>query len=544
MKNCKFHRTILIIMFAVLSLIIINGCAGKKAVEKDTFFEEWQTRARESHGHSPSQESVVGISGSDKVSGDMPSAVPEETKKEAVSERKLLPSNLVSLSMNQVDIKTVIRALGRIAGLNILMKGDIKGNINIELKDVPWNDAFKSTINSQGLSYVWEGDILRVMTLQDMENELKVLDINDKRQAQDLGTRLFEPMVTSVININYTDAKALKENLQEVLTKDKDGKPRGFVRVDENNNALIIQSIQDDLDRMISIIRTLDKPTAQIRIKANIIETSSEVARDLGIRWGGVYSSKYGNDKNIFVTPGGTAGSATPPGSVLSGMYTPTSGSSGISGQGFAVNFPAATDSVAGSLGLMFGTIGGDVLEIQLNALQKNGKLNILSSPSITTLDNQKAFTETGEKIPFVTTETSGATAGAVTRSVKFENVVLRLEITPHVIDEKNLKMKILVQKDEVDITRKVEGNPFILKKHTETTLIVQDDETIVISGLTKQKKAESTNGVPWLKDIPFLGWFFKNSSKSEVNEEVLIFITPHILPPQVAIDRKDETGK
>lgn len=536
-----------LMLFAFITAIIITGCAGNKAAEKDTFLEEWKTTANASQGHSPTAESVGIVAGGYKSSGMEPSGVLKDTGKDAEVEGKLFPSSLISLKMRQVDVKTVLRTLGRIAGQNILIKNDIKGDVSIDFKDVPWNDAFNSIINSQGLSYTYEGDILRVMTVQDMENELKVLDIKDKRQAQDLGTRLLEPLVTSVININYTDAKALKENLQEVLTKDKDGKTRGFVRVDENNNALIIQSIQDDLEKMISLIRTLDKPIAQILIKANIIETTSEVARDLGIRWGGAYSGKYGNQKNYFITPGGTAGSAAPPGSALSGTYSATSGNSGISGQGFAVNFPASTESVAGSLGLIFGTIGGDVLEMQLNALQKNGRLNILSSPSITTLDNQKAFTETGEKVPFVTTDTTGTTGGAAgtaTRSVKFENAVLRLEITPHVIDGKNLKMKILVQKDEVDMARKVEGNPFILKKHTETALIVQDGETIVISGLTKQKRAETSSGVPGLKDIPILGWFFKNSSKSEATEEVLIFITPHILPPQMAVVGREESGK
>ena len=183
----------------------------------------------------------------------------------------------------------------------------------------------------------------------------------------------------------------------------------------------------------------------------------------------------------------------------------------------------------------MFGTIGGNILEVQLNALQIEGKLNILSSPSITTLDNQKAFTENGAKVPYVTQEVSST--GAVTSSVKFEDVVLRLEITPHVIDGKNLKMKILVKKDEVDEreNNKVQGNPRIIKKQTETSLIVRDGETIVISGLTKQVLQEGESGIPGLKDFPVLGWLFKGTSKGQSMEEVLIFITPTILPVQTA---------
>jgi len=180
-------------------------------------------------------------------------------------------------------------------------------------------------------------------------------------------------------------------------------------------------------------------------------------------------------------------------------------------------------------LGVLFGKVGENLLEVQLQALQKDNKLNILSSPSITTLDNQKAYTENGEKVPYVTTETSG---GTTTQTTKFEEVVLRLEITPHVIDGKNLKMEILVKKDEVDMTRRSSmGDPYIIKKETRTELIVQDGETIVISGLTKQTQSGGENGVPWLKDIPILGRAFKSESKGDKKEEVLIFITPHILP-------------
>jgi type IV pilus assembly protein PilQ len=163
--------------------------------------------------------------------------------------------------------------------------------------------------------------------------------------------------------------------------------------------------------------------------------------------------------------------------------------------------------------------------------------LNILSSPSITTMDNQMAYTENGERVPYVTTI---STTAGTTQEVKFEDVVLRLEITPNVIDNRNLKMKIKVKKDEVDATRNVLGNPFIIKKQTETTLIVQDGETIVISGLTKNTTSNSESGVPWLADIPVLGWLFKSDSRSSNLQEVLIFITPHILKQAVL----KETGQ
>jgi type IV pilus assembly protein PilQ len=305
--------------------------------------------------------------------------------------------------------------------------------------------------------------------------------------------------------------------------------------VDQHTNSMIIQATRDDLKRMIPMIEKLDKPAAQILIKANIVEATKSTARNLGVQWGGIYTNVAGG-QNYYITPGGSGGSTNPATGPLTGSYTPTYGSTGIGGQGNAFNFPVseAAKAVAGgsgSLGLIFGTIGGSFLEVQLQALQNDGQLNILSSPSITTLDNQMAYTENGERVPYVATSTS---SGVVTQEVKFEDAVLRLEITPHVIDGKHLKMKIKVKKDQVDPTRTVQGNPYIIKKQTETNLIVQDGETIVISGLTKQRLTDSNTGVPGFKDIPIVGWLFKSDSKADKMEEVLIFITPTILPATV----------
>jgi type IV pilus assembly protein PilQ len=365
------------------------------------------------------------------------------------------------------------------------------------------------------------------MTLEDMERDLK-------RKTQEMNARWMEQPVTMVVPIEYGKSKDIRENLQDFLTKDKDGKPIGSIKVDEHSNSLIIYAIRNDLDRMMSIIEKIDKPTHQILIKANIVEATKDTARNLGVQWGGMYAQRVGSE-NMYVTPGGLLGSATTP-SALSGAYTPITGAKGIAGQGYGVNFPASAAAIsaaggAGSLGLIIGTIGGNVLEVQLQALQKDGKINILSSPSITTLDNQMAYTENGEKVPFVSTMTSG---GVTSQSVNFEDAVLRLEITPHVISENNLKMSILIKKNEVDPTgRNVMGNPYIFKKETKTTLIAKDGETIVISGLTKQRYTDSESGIPWLNDIPVLGWLFKSLGKAESMEEVLIFITPNILPVQ-----------
>lgn len=509
----------------LLSTLLILGCANNDRIRKDFPFEKWSAMAEESTGHSPTPRPRSADLARELLKA--PGETGEELKPETIRE---LPTQLVCLKMRQADIKTVLRSLARIVDKNILVKSEITGEVTIDFKDVPWNQAFNSLLRTQGLTYAWEGDILRVMTIDDRETDLK-------RKTQEQGIRWVEPLLTVVIPIDYAKPKELKDNLESFLTRTKDDKPRGSIRVDEHSNSLIVSAIRDDIARMIPVIEKIDKPTPQIQIKANIVETSKDTARNLGIQWGGMYSRKIGND-NLFITPGGTSGSAVPPGSALSGAYNPIFGTSGISGQGYGVNFPVAENAMtaaggAASLGLLIGSIGGNILDLQLSALQKDGKLNILSSPSITTLDNQKAFTENGERVPYSTLDTS---VTPPTRTVKFEDAVLRLEITPHVIDGRKLMMTIVVKKDEVDLSRTVEGNPFIIKKQTQTSLIVENGETIVISGLTKQRGARSDSGVPWMKDIPVLGWLFKGEGTSSSMEEVLIFITPKILAPSIAV--------
>ena len=512
--NDKYPRGGLLAV--LLIAVLIFGCSSKVA-QKDPFLEKWSTMAETQTGSSPTPRDRNILADLD-IPGD-----PGQARQDVAE--KSLPQQRVSLKMRQADIKTVLRSLARIVDRNVLVKNEIKGEITVDFRDVPWDQAFNSLLNTQGLTYTWEGDIIRVMTLEDQDLDLK-------RKTQDMGIKWVAPLYTVVVPIDYAKPKDLKETLETFLTRTKEDKPRGSVRVDEYSNSLVISAIRDDLARMMPIIKKIDIPTPQIQIKANIVETTKETARQLGIQWGGMYQGFIDSNQSAWITPGGYAGATTT--NPLAGGYTPFYGASGISGQGFGVNFPVTSTALsaaggAGSLGLLIGTLGGNILEMQLNALQRDSKLNILSSPSITTLNNQKAYTENGEKVPYSTLDTS---VTPPTRIVKFEDAVLRLEITPHVIDEQTLSMKILVKKDEVDPVRNVDGNPYIIKKTTETNLIVRNGETIVISGLTKQRTLGGDAGIPGLKDVPILGWLFKSDDRNQKMEEVLIFITPRILPP------------
>lgn len=498
------------------------------------------------------------------------------------AEKTATPASRISLDVQDADIKAVFRLLSEVGNVNIVSGDDVKGALSLHIKDVPWDQALDTILGIKGLSKIKKDDIVMVMT-QENYQKLKKAEKEAAIKETQIDT---EPLITRVVQVKYRMLTMVKTNkidvkgdvlatssrelvagasgskvdsagtasvagttiqkvsmegagdffalLQSLLSVDSEGKQRGWIGADADTNSVIITAVKSDLVRIMDMIAKIDIPTDQILIKANIVETTKNTARDLGIQWGGAYGRYVGN-QSLYVTPGGTGGSTVPPGSALSGGYTPTSGMTGVGGQGYGVNFPATTISstASASLGLLFGTIGGNILDVQLSALQKDGKMNILSSPSITTLDNQMAFTENGLIVPYATTETSG---GTVTRSIKKEEATLRLEIVPHVIDGQKLKMKIVVKKNEVDFAagHSVDGNPFIIKKQTETNLIVDDGETVVISGLTKQKTQDGNSGVPWFKDVPVLGWLFKSDVKSEEMEEVLIFITPNIVKSQI----------
>lgn len=509
----KRHTEAYSLTIGVLLLVFLTGCAGDlKSKKPDPFFEKWETMAEASRGYSPAdRQKVIELPTPPDKKAQLAALMGDKSQK--------FPTKPITLTMRQADLKAVLRAMAKAVNTNILIKNDLKGDVSVDFRSVPWDQAFTGLLKTHRLTYVWEGSIIRVVTIEDIEHELK-----QKVQMREIDW--VEPLMDPVvIKIDYADPKKLEKSLQNFLTKDKDGKTRGSVILDEHSNSIIISASARDLERMVPIIEKLDKSTPQILIKANIVETSKNVARDLGIKWGGYTSGTLGGRENLIVT----GGRGVP--------YAADAKTSGTMG----VNFPAgsagsqildAATGPLGTLGLMFGVVGGNILEVELQALQSDNKINIVSSPSITTLDNQKAFTENGKKVPFITLQPSTTPGALPTQTVSFEDAVMRLEITPHVIDGKNLKMQIKVSKDELDFSRAADmyGNPIINKKLTETSLIVRDGETIVISGLTKETNTAGDAGWPGLKDVPVLGWLFKADSRSEDMEEVLIFITPHIL--------------
>ncbi|WP_161794859.1 type IV pilus secretin PilQ [Desulfonatronum thioautotrophicum] len=467
-----------------------------------------------------------------------------------------LPTNLVNIRVIQdLNIADILMLLSRAANINLVLSPsvhNISGVARFKFENIPWDNAFRGLLRSHGLTYFWEGEVLKVYTQSDIENDIKMMETIKRHQTMTAERGRLDPLVTSIIKLRYLSAgksgtiskrasqtdrsrdqfsttstraeishTAITERLLPLLSLDESGRHRGSIHYEPDINSLVVHATRLDTNKILRLLEHLDQPRPQVHIQAHIVETSKEMARDLGIQWGGRRAGVNAGQP-WMVAPGvGQRPAAT-------GDPRPTfdygQGSGGMAG-----NFPADLQTTLTGLSLGFITGGANYLEMQLSALQRDGKLNILSSPSISTMDNHSAFTKSGEEVPYVTYEFDSESMRS--QNVKFKDAVLSLEITPSVIDDNSLRLSIHIVKDEVDFSRMVSGNPLILKKETQTQLVVGNTETVVISGLTKEVSRQRLDGVPWLQDIPGLGALFRRDNTGRLMEDIVIFITPTILP-------------
>lgn len=540
-------------LILALALAVLLGACAKP--QPDPFLEKWEKKAEDvkDNTYAPQPRKVdfseVQVKAPDK---------PIDLKP-----KRNLPTMRVSLNFYNTDLQAVLRSMARIANQNIILSASLqapenqgKHKVNLNVSETPWDQAFDSILNANGLSYDWDGEIIRVMTLEDMkgQNDMKMAIANKMVQVERI--KEVEPVVTVKVQVNYADVEELERTMQGYLypkkasaggagaggaggagggesksgdtATDLPGRIKGFVVADKHSNSIIIQANREHAEMLVKLVEKLDEPRLQVHLKAFIVEASRDNLFDLGFQWGGFFrTSADANGNRGYVLSGNNTEVAQDGTRTLTPIY-----GLGPASYGYAFNYPASITPTGTGLGsqgtalnFMWGMLNDNILQLQLTALAREGKINIVSEPSLTTLDNMTAFTENGERIPFVTVSQNGT-------NVQFVDAVLRLEMTPHVIDEKNLRMKIVLKNDEVvtDQTRWVMGNPPIRKKETNTTLIVEDGATIIIAGLAKNSKTDGEQGVPGLKDIPGAGYLFKNTSKQSTKQDILVFITPTVL--------------
>lgn len=398
----------------------------------------------------------------------------------------------VSLDFQDADITNVLRLLSEVSKLNMVIGENVKGKITIKMSDVPWDQALDVILKLKGLGKVFEDNVLRIDTLaniaQSQEDEARAKDAMIK--AEDLEIK--------IIPVNYAKAKDILESVKKTLS------PRGDVTADERTNTMILKDVRYKHDEVMKFLKILDKPTAQVLIEARIVQADSNFARDLGVQWGGT--------------------SATNPGTYNIGIMGGPTGTVGAPTSGFAVNLPAqGVAGTKGSLGFTIGKGSSFNLDLRLSAGESKGVTKVLSAPKIATLDNREATIQQGEAIPYKTFSQEGT-------KTEFIDATLTLKVTPKVTPDGHIAMAIKISKNRQG-SIVVEGTPSINKKEATTEVLVKDGETTVIGGIYESTDVDNLNGVPWFYRVPVLGWLFKNTQQSNIKSELLIFITPKIIP-------------
>ena len=404
------------------------------------------------------------------------------------------PGKKVSLDFQDADIINVLRLLAEVSKLNMVIGDNVAGKVTIKMLDVPWDQALDVILKMKGLGKVYEDNVLRIDTLSNIARQQE-----DEAKAKDAMVKA-EDLVTQILPVNYAKAGDIAESIKKSLST------RGDITVDIRTNMLIIKDIKDKQEEIDKLLKTLDKPTPQVLIEARIVQADSNFAKDLGIQWGGSYTSTPGDyNVGIISGPGGSVGAPT---------------------TGFAVNLPAA--GVAGTKGGVGFTIGktiGDAfnLDLRLSAGETKGLTKVLSAPKIATLDNREATIQQGESIPYKTVSQTGT-------KTEFIDATLTLKVTPKVTPDGHIAMNIRISKNRQG-SIVVEGTPSINKKEATTEVLVKDGETTVIGGIYEITDVDNVSGIPWFYQVPIFSWLFKSTQKSNIKSELLIFITPKIIP-------------
>jgi type IV pilus assembly protein PilQ len=395
----------------------------------------------------------------------------------------------IALDFFQTDIKNVFRILREVSGKNFAIDQDVSGKVTLTLdKPVPWDQVMDLVLRMNQLGMIVEGDIVRIATLATLkqENDLRKAQIASLQKEKE-QIRALEPLETRYIPISYSDAtKEVLPHIENIVTKD-----RGSVSVDVKNNQIIITDTADKIAQALDIARQIDKVTSQVIIEARVVEVNENYSKELGFQW------------NLGVGP-----------------VTVNNGGS-VYNTSVAMNYPANTGN---GFTLNYAKIAGTpfTLDAILTALESNGNGKILSAPKIATLNNKKARIKQGQEIGYLERDSAGGS------SVKFKDVDLLLEVTPHVTPDNRISMDIVIQKN--DVTEFIDGVPVIATNEAQTQLLVNDGDTIVIGGIIKSTTTKRKEAFPGLHKIPVVGWLFQSNLEEADSNELLIFMNPKIV--------------
>jgi type IV pilus assembly protein PilQ len=392
----------------------------------------------------------------------------------------------ISLDLKDADIKDVFRTISQLTGLNIVIDPEVRGTVTVQLEDVPWDQALDLILKQNSLGYVLENNIMRIATTAKLQaEEGDRARLSEARQAA-------EPTRTVIKKLSYAKASEITPTLQSVMSK------RGSIVIDGRTNTLIIREIPTYLPAVLQLIENLDTATPQVVIESRIVETTKSLGRSLGINWSatGNADNAHGNTTNLIF-----------PNSVAGGINV---------GLG---NGPTVASLVLGNILNTFN------LNAALTAAENQGLLKIISSPKVTSLTNTPALIQSGVQIPVQTTVNN-------TTTVIYVDATLKLDVTPQITAEGTILLSVNVTKREPAVALNLslgQNVPLTIREYRGQVL-VKDGGTTVIGGIFQINDQDQNNMIPGLWKIPVLGNLFRNKTRTEKHDELLIFITPRIL--------------
>lgn len=435
------------------------------------------------------------VAGAPAVADETAGVVIEPIKSIGSSEKEqVYTGEKIRLVFDDADVRDIFQLIAEVSDLNIIVSDDVKGAITLRLMDVPWDQALALILEVKNLGMIKKGNVVRILPkdqIRSME-ESKFTAARNKEKLEDL--------VTEVVPVSYTDLKNVETPSKELLTD------RGKITADNRNKQLIVTDIPSVIASIKTLISILDTPERQVMIEARIVEADSTFNRNLGVNWGLIQK-----DFNY-----------------LTGDWQTVAGNLGFGGNFVIPPASASAASVAGIGGnISFGKFGADQtsLDLRLSAMESEGNGKIISRPRVTTLNGEKAKISQGTMIPYQTVSNTEITTELV-------EAALSLEVTPVINPDDSIILQIKATNSSPGTTVATGAGaaPSIDSKEAETRVLVRDGETTVIGGIFVENDDFAENGVPILRDLPFIGHMFKSTQKTNSRSELLIFITPRIL--------------
>ena len=416
----------------------------------------------------------------------------------------------LSLNFQDIEIRSVLQLIADFTDLNLVASDTVSGRITLRLKNVPWDQALEIIMKTKGLDKRLVGNVLMIAPAAELAAR-EQMELESRQQISELA-----PLRTEFIEVKYASAAEIFGLFQSAGESGGEGvvSARGSVIVDERTNAIIITETIERIKKFREVLDRLDVPVRQVLIEARIVTAASSFGESLGVRWGTLGYGSY-DDGNINTQFGG---SLTTVGEIRESL-TAGGGLAYSQEDNLIVDLPAPGNASS----FAFGVIGEDyLLDMELSALETEGRGEVIARPKVITSDKQEATIESGDQIPYQEASSSGATA------TQFIDAVLGLTVTPRITPDDRIIMDLEVSQDSIGAV--FSGIPSIKTNRIKTQVLVNNGETIVLGGVFQTVVSESVEKTPILGDLPWLGSLFRNKTKQDDKQELLIFITPRLI--------------